>query len=99
MIYHVKVTARAERDIRRIYRDINAKYSAQAHAWFDGLEAAILSLAAHPARGGAVPEGGNLRHLLYGHRPHIYRIIYAVDDSQHIVRVLHIRHGARQALA
>lgn len=96
MTYRVELTARAGRNLRRIYRDISAEHSAQAHAWFNGLEAAILSLDEHPARGAAISEGSNLRHLLYGNKPHIYRIIYAVDEGRHIVTVLHIRHGARQ---
>jgi plasmid stabilization system protein ParE len=97
MTYRVELTARAGRNLRRIYRDINAEHSGQARAWFNGLEAAILSLDEHPARGAVIPEGSNLRHLLYGNKPHIYRIIYAVDESGHVVTVVHIRHGARAA--
>jgi mRNA-degrading endonuclease RelE of RelBE toxin-antitoxin system len=37
-----------------------------------------------------------LRHLLYGHKPHIYRVIYRVLEKQKLVEVLHIRHGARR---
>ena len=69
----------------------------QAHAWFDGLEKAVLSLDENPARGAPIPEGGDLRHLLYGQRRHLYRIIYAIDEGNRIVTVLHIRHGARDA--
>ena len=36
-----------------------------------------------------------LRHLLFGKKPNVYRIIYAIDERTHVVRVLHIRHGAR----
>jgi plasmid stabilization system protein ParE len=32
---------------------------------------------------------------IYGHTPHIYRVIYRVVESRKEVDVLHIRHGAR----
>ena len=39
-----------------------------------------------------------LRHLLYGKKPHIYRVIYEVDEQRKTVWLLHIRHGARRKL-
>jgi mRNA-degrading endonuclease RelE of RelBE toxin-antitoxin system len=45
-----------------------------------------------------VPEDGGLRQLLYGRRPHVYRIIYEIDEGNRIVSVLHIRHGARDVM-
>ena len=98
MTYRVKLTARAGRNLRRIYRDINAEDSGQAHAWFNGLEAAILSLDEYPNRCAVTPEDSSLRHLLYGNPPHIYRVVYAIDEHSRVVTVLHIRHGARLPL-
>jgi plasmid stabilization system protein ParE len=97
MAYRVDLTERAARDLRRIYLGINAEEAAQARAWYNGLEKAILSLDEHPARSAPIPEGGNLRHLLYGRRRYRYRIIYAIDERNRVVTVLHIRHGARDA--
>jgi len=34
--------------------------------------------------------------LLYGIKPHIYRVIYRVLENRKQVEVLHIRHGARR---
>jgi toxin ParE1/3/4 len=99
MTYRVDLTPRAGRDLRRIFRDIDARESSQARDWFNGLEAALLSLDEHPARGAIIPEGENFRHLLYGRKPHVYRIIYAIDDAGGVVSVLHIRHGGRDAFA
>jgi len=99
MAYRVELTARASRNLRRIYRDINATDSKQARAWFDGLEAAVLSLDEHPARNPATPEDSSLRHLLYGRRGHVYRVICAIDERRAVVTVLHIRHGSRQPLS
>jgi len=42
------------------------------------------------------PVRGPLRHLLYGKKPHIYRVIYRFLEKQKQVEVLHIRHGTRR---
>lgn len=41
------------------------------------------------------PENSKLRHLLYGHKPHIYRVIYRVLEKRKEIVILHVRHGAR----
>lgn len=97
MEFRVELTARAGRDLRLIYRHIHADSSVQAFAWFNGLEARVYSLDEYPNRGAITPESKKLRHRLYGNKPHIYRITYSVDQRAKKVRVLHIRHGARDA--
>jgi len=96
MAYEVSITARAARDLSGLYDDINAFDSIAASRWYAGLKRSILSLEAHPNRCPATPENQKLRHLLYGHKPHIYRLIYRVLERQRRVEILHIRHGARQ---
>jgi len=81
-----------------LYLKINAALSGQAQAWFDGLEAAILSLDENPLRSPATPEDARLRHLYYGHGRNIYRVIYRVNASNEVVTIVHIRHGARQRM-
>jgi mRNA-degrading endonuclease RelE of RelBE toxin-antitoxin system len=49
-----------------------------------------------PNRCPATPENPRLRHLLYGRKPHVYRVIYRVLENEKRVNVLHIRHGARR---
>jgi len=98
MTYRVELTARAARDLKRIFRYINAESSPSAFAWFNELETAIFSLDQHPERSPAAPENRALRHLLFGKRPSVYRIIFAIGERDRIVRVLHIRHGARRPL-
>lgn len=98
MTYHVDLTKRASRDLRRLYQDIDAVNSIHARDWFNGLEAAILSLDENPSRNPVAPENKALRHLLYGSRSYVYRVIYRIDEAQHLVTVLHIRHGSRQAI-
>jgi toxin ParE1/3/4 len=98
MAYRVELTARAGRNLRRIYRTIHAEDSAQARAWFNDLERAVLNLDEHPSRCPPTPEDAALRHLLYGARPNTYRSIFRIDDRSHLVTVLHIRHGARKPM-
>ena len=95
MIYRVELTARASRYLKRIYRRIDAVNSPQAFAWFNDLEMAILSLDRHPERCPMTPENRALRHLLFGNKPHVYRVIYVIDERAGVVNVVQIRHGAR----
>ena len=95
MAYLVRIAWRAERDLSYLYDEINVPDSAAARRWYEGLRQAILSLAVHPKRCRTTPENKNLRHLLYGHKPNVYRVIYRVNERQKQVDVLHIRHGAR----
>ena len=97
MAYRVELTERAARDLRDLYQFINADNSIQARAWFNHLERVILSLDENPARGRTIPEDSNLRHLLYGRKRNVYRIIYAINERARVVTVVHIRHGARDA--
>lgn len=98
MAYVVNITLRAERDFVRLYHEIHAGESAAVLKWYIGLRDAVLSLEEHPNRCPAIPERRRLRHLLYGTRPHIYRVIYRVGEKQKRVDILHIRHGARKKL-
>ena len=89
---------RAERDLADIYRRIEAHTSDAALTWYRGLRDAIRTLRDSPNRSPATPEDRDLRHLLWGNKPHIYRVIYRVLEKQNVVEVLHIRHGARRRL-
>jgi plasmid stabilization system protein ParE len=76
----------------------SARRSSDAAAiWYRGLRDAIRTLRNGPNRCPAAPEDDDLRHLLYGKKPHVYRVIYRVLEHHKEVEVLHIRHGARQA--
>ena len=96
MAYRVKLMPRAERDLADIYQRIEASTSSPALTWYRGLRDAIRALRNGPNRCPMTPEDRELRHLLYGNKPHIYRAIYRVSEQQKQVHVLHIRHGARQ---
>ena len=98
MAYGVDVAVRARQDLNAIYAAIHAGESDHALIWFQGLSETLRSLAVLPYRGEVTRENPTQRHLLYGRRPHIYRIIYRVDEMFQTVRIIHIRHGARRPL-
>jgi toxin ParE1/3/4 len=102
MTYRVELTARAFRDLEILYLEKNAADSPDAARWFNGLEQAVSTLETRPNRCPIAPEARKvkrqLRHLLYGAKPHVYRVIFEVDERRHIVSVLTIRHGARKPL-
>jgi toxin ParE1/3/4 len=96
MAYLVKLMPRARRDLRLIFDYIHAGETPAAFRWYRGLEREILSLEETPNRCPSVPESGNLRHLLYGRKPRVYRVIYRVLEEKKQVHVLHIRHSAQR---
>lgn len=96
MAYVVSITSRAERDLAHLYEEINAEYSNAALKWYWGLKQAILGLEEQPNPCPVTRKKGELRHLLHGNKPHIYRVIYRVVERHKCVEVLHIRHGARR---
>jgi len=102
MTYLVNFAARSVRDLEILYVEKNAAESHAAARWYNGLEQAVYALASYPDRCPVAPEARrakrNLRHLLYGKKPHVYRVIYEVDEGRQAVWVLTIRHGARRKL-
>jgi toxin ParE1/3/4 len=98
MAYRVEITSRALRDLAGIYSRIEAETRARAARWFDGMEKAINGLEEHPNRAPVTPEDGALRHLLYGKKPNVYRIIYEIEEATSTVYVLHIRPPGRATM-
>jgi plasmid stabilization system protein ParE len=98
MAYLVELTLRGERDLDYLYQRISADDSAAAARWFNGLEEAIYTLERFPRRCPIAPEGRKakrqLRQLLYGVKRDVYRVIYEIDESLRVVRILTIRHAA-----
>ena len=100
MAYRVDLTARARRDLDYLYEWVHADESAAAARWYNSLEKAVNGIEQLPRRCPAAPEsrrtGRPLRDLLYGAKPHVYRVIYEIDEAQKAVRVLTIRHGSME---
>lgn len=100
MAYRVEIARRAEADLEELYLWVVERAPQQGARWFNGLERAVLSLDQHPKRCPVAPESFDpnrpVRVLLYGRKPHAYRIFFTIDDDADIVRVVHVRRGARQ---
>lgn len=101
MTFRVELTAEAERDLDAILEWLLDQQAGETGLrWFEELEEAIASLSKLPQRWPVAPESFafpfEVRHLLYGHRPHIYRILFTISDK--VVYVLHVRHGRRRVL-
>ncbi len=99
MTYRVELTLRAERDLEDLYQQIRGAESPAAGRWYNALEKAIRTLERFPRRCPVAPEATKakrqLRHLLYGRKAHVYRVLYEIDEPNKTVHVLTIRHGAR----
>lgn len=99
MDFRVELTQRAQRDIAAIYAWLRGEQADEAGAkWFTALRGAISSLGALPTRCPLAPESREVpvevRQLLHGRRPHVYRILFSID--QQVVYVHHVRHGRRR---
>lgn len=102
MAFHVEVSAEAESDADAILEWLISQHAGETGIrWFLALDDAIASLATYPKRCPLAAESVQfpfeVRQLLYGHKPHVYRILFAIDGET--VNVLHIRHGRREALS
>jgi len=100
MTYRVELTGRAARDLDSLYLEKHATGSPAAARWYNSLEEAIYSLERFPQRSTAAPEAEKSRrpprHLLHGRKPHVYRVIFEIDERRQLVTVLAIRHGASE---
>src|SRR5262245_34350379 len=99
MAFHVDLSDRAQTDIAAIYDWLCSQQAGDAgERWFVALREAIASLSTLPSRCPVASESREapveVRQLLYGRKPHVYRIFFAIDGD--VVRVLHIRHGRRR---
>jgi plasmid stabilization system protein ParE len=101
MAYRVEIAKNAEAELEELYLWVVARAPHQGSKWFNGLERAILALDHHPKRCPVAPESIDPDHpvrvLSYGRKPHVNRIFFTVDDDANVVRVVHVRRGARRS--
>jgi len=100
MAYRVELAKNAEAELEELYLWVVERAPSQGAAWFNGLERAILSLEQLPKRCRIAPESFDpdqpVRVFNYGRSPHVYRVFFTIDETAKVVRVVHIRRGARQ---
>jgi plasmid stabilization system protein ParE len=95
MAYRINFTRRARRDYLALYESINAAESVPAQLWFNRLDETIALLAVTPRMGFVTHEDQTVRQVIYGNKPHVYRILYDIDDADRRVDILSIWHGKR----
>ncbi len=78
-MYELLLSTHAQRDLRRLSAALAAR-----------IIAAIRGLARNPRPRGSRKLAGSDRD--YRLRIGDYRVIYEVDDAQHVVRVMYVRH-------
>ena len=101
MAFRVEMSAQAEEDASAILNWLISQHAGDTGIrWFLALEEAITSLSKLPERCTLAPESTcfpfEVRQLLYGHKPHVYRILFTIDAD--VVRILHIRHARRRPI-
>jgi len=101
MGFRVEITPEAEHDADTILEWLLSQDAGETGVrWFRGLWEAITSLVEQPQRCSLASENAwlpvEMRQLLYGHKPHQYRILFTVRDG--VVYIVHIRHGRRQRI-
>ncbi len=97
MAYRVSLTERVLRELDVIHSEINVVDSSGAARWFSRMEDAIQLLAASPRMGKPVRKASGVREIIYGKKPHLYRILYEIDESTKSVDVLSVWHGRRKS--
>jgi len=100
MKYRIEISAEAKAEVRESYLWIFRDSPASAARWRKGILDAIRTLSELPQRCEIAPESRSfhqeIRQLLYGKRPGVYRILFTVEHK--VIYVLHVRHGARRFL-
>lgn len=98
MAFRVSQTDEAHADLGAILHWLLEQHAGETGIrWFNGLQDPIETLREHPHRCGLAREsesfGFEVRQLIHGRKPHLYRILFTVEDDT--VVILHIRHGRR----
>jgi plasmid stabilization system protein ParE len=101
MAYRFKFSARAAADVNRIIDRIAEMSPARAEKWYKGLLNRVATLKSFPKKCPVAPEGEpigvEVRELLYGKRPSIYRILFTISEDMIEIRaVWHGSHGPAQ---
>ena len=86
MTFRVETTAEAEREADAILEWLISEHAGDTGVrWFRALQDAIESLAKFPERCPLAPESSlfpfEVRQLLYGRPPHVYRILFTMDRN------------------
>jgi toxin ParE1/3/4 len=95
MAFRIEFTLRAEKDVDDLLTWLIAQYAGQAGLrWLNGLMRAVDRLQAMPERCARYRKDrrlGVVRQLFYGRRPHVFRILFRIEEGT--VYIMRIRRG------
>ena len=101
MRYRVRITRMAAHEVKKSHSWLAERIPDSAQRWRTALLSAIESLASQPDRCPEAPEaewyGPQLRQLLHGRRPHVYRILFEIRGKE--VVILRVRHSRQDLLS
>jgi toxin ParE1/3/4 len=101
--YRVRLQPNALDDLDEAYRYAAQNAPETAIKWFNRFYEALQTLCKNPTRCMSAAEerksNRELRQLLYGNRPNIFRAVYAIDEEASIVWILRIRRAQRRSLS
>ena len=101
MQFQVIITPSAKADIFEINAWFLENYPDLAERWLWEISEAVTSLSKFPERCPVSPESEAfdviVRQLLHGKRPHIYRILFSIQDDK--VYILRVRSTRQQNLS
>jgi plasmid stabilization system protein ParE len=100
MKYRIEISAEAKAELRDAYLWIYQDSPENAARWRKRILNAIRTLSELPERCEIAPESVDfhqeIRQLLYGKRPGVYRILFTIVNDT--IFIVHIRHAARRFL-
>ena len=101
--YRVRLQPNALEDLDEAYRYATQNAPQTAIKWFSRFYEALQTLCTNPTRCMRATEdrksNRELRQLLYGKRPNIFRAVYTIDEKASIVWILRIRRAQRRSLS
>lgn len=100
MRFRIVIEATAIEDLEAINLWLSRHSGSAASAWYAQMAQEAGSLDTAPQRCPFAPENNSfeeeIRHLLFGKRRNVYRVIFTLRGTS--VHVLHVRDGAQQPL-
>jgi len=100
MQFQIIITPSAKADIFEINTWFLENYPDLAEKWLWGISKAVTSLSKFPERCPVSLESEAfdvvVRQLIYGKKPHTYRILFAIQDEK--VYILRVRSTSQQSL-
>jgi toxin ParE1/3/4 len=100
MPFRVQFERKAEFDLRRAEQFLVRLGPKSLSHWHTRLQRAIRGLREDPGRYPEADEAGNLnvdlREMLFGRRPHIYRVLFSIKVDT--ITIHRIRHAARDRI-